>query len=225
MHDEYECAADARKFCHYCNNSSCRQLSQPCLPDLTSKFAASCFLQNEMSASSIFRAAALVVSLLATPAFVTSRSLAQAAPSAVDVYNFALNLEYLEVPAVLLTAQTRQAKVQLCTLQAVKFASPLFCGVILLRSSDMAPVVPQANFYHCAAYGTPISNNLGGPDPTGCQMGEFSESIHDFIVNLARNEMDHVTGIQHYLGMHYTAVDIGPINVELMLFISKAFYS
>ncbi|KAL0025723.1 hypothetical protein WJX77_007522 [Trebouxia sp. C0004] len=25
----------------------------------------------------------------------------------------------------------------------------------------------EANFYHCAAYGTPITNNNGGPDPTG----------------------------------------------------------
>ncbi len=63
------------------------------------------FLQYQMSASSILRAAALIaVVLLFSPTVVASRSLAQAAPSAVDVYNFALNLEYLEVPAVLFTA-------------------------------------------------------------------------------------------------------------------------
>ncbi len=53
-----------------------------------------------MATSSILCAAALAVSLLLSPGLATSRHLAQAAPSAVDVYNFALNLEYLEVSAV-----------------------------------------------------------------------------------------------------------------------------
>ena len=73
----------------------------------------------------------------------------------------------------------------------------------------------QANFYHCAAYGTPITNNLGGPDPTGCKKGQFSDSIRDFIVNLARNEMDHVTGIQQYLGMYHTVLDFSSVNINL----------
>ncbi|DBA74599.1 hypothetical protein WJX79_002450 [Trebouxia sp. C0005] len=70
-----------------------------------------------------------------------------------DIYNFALNLEYLE-----------------------------------------------ANFYHCAAYGTPITNNLGGPDPTGCTMGTYSSAVQNLFEELATDEMDHVTGIQTYLG-------------------------
>ena len=86
-----------------------------------------------------------------------------------------------------------------------------------MRSPDKPPFVPQANFYHCAAYGTPITNNLGGPDPIGCEMGQFSDSIHDFIVNLARNEMDHVTGIQYYLGMCYAALDVSSVNMELSI--------
>lgn len=58
----------------------------------------------------------------------------------------------------------------------------------------------QANFYHCGAYGTPITNNNGGPDPEGCTMGQFSDAVHNIFVELARDEMDHVTGIQANLG-------------------------
>ena len=58
----------------------------------------------------------------------------------------------------------------------------------------------QANFYHCGAYGTPITNNNGGPDPEGCTMGQFSDAVHNIFVELAMDEMDHVTGIQTYLG-------------------------
>ncbi len=46
-------------------------------------------------------------------------------------------------------------------------------------------------------------------------MGKFSDSIHDFIVNLARNEMDHVTGIQYYLGTCCAALDVSSVNMEL----------
>lgn len=70
-----------------------------------------------------------------------------------DIYNFALNLEYLE-----------------------------------------------ANFYHCAAYGSPITNNMGGPDPTGCTMGNYSTAVQNLLEELATDEMDHVAGIQSYLG-------------------------
>ncbi len=48
-------------------------------------------------------------------------------------------------------------------------------------------------------------------------MGQFSDSIHDFIVNLARNEMDHVTGIQYYLGMCYATLDVSSVNMELCI--------
>jgi hypothetical protein len=177
------------------------------------------FLLHGMSASSILCAAALAVSLLVSPGLVTSRFLTQAAPSAVDVYNFALNLEYLEVSAVTFDRVDSSCHISsylLRTLQAFKVASSgLRC--IKLRSPDIPPFVPQANFYHCAAYGTPITNNLGGPDPIGCEMGQFSDSIHDFIVNLARNEMDHVTGIQYYLGMCYAALDVSSVNMELSI--------
>ena len=59
----------------------------------------------------------------------------------------------------------------------------------------------QANFYHCGAYGTPIANNGGGPDPEGCVMGQYSDAVHNLFVELARDEQSHVTGIQSYLGM------------------------
>ncbi len=72
------------------------------------------------------------------------------------------------------------------------------------------------------AYGTPITNNLGGPDPIGCKEGQVSDSIRDFIVNLARNEMDHVSGIQQYLGMCLTSVNmdlsINACTVKFFLF-------
>ena len=58
----------------------------------------------------------------------------------------------------------------------------------------------QANFYHCGAYGTPITNNNGGPDPIGCTMGQYSTAVHNIFVELASDEMDHVTAIQTYLG-------------------------
>lgn len=70
-----------------------------------------------------------------------------------------------------------------------------FCRAWRCRAVEL-----QANFYHCAAYGTPITNNLGGPDPTGCTMGAYSDAVHNLFVELAMDEMDHVTGIQTYLG-------------------------
>lgn len=76
-----------------------------------------------------------------------------AAQSDADIYNFALNLEYLE-----------------------------------------------ANFYHCAAYGTPINNTNGGPAPTGCTKGSFSDPVQGLFEELARDEQDHVTAIQANLG-------------------------
>lgn len=95
--------------------------------------------------------AVLAVTLLVTPAL-GARQLQQAVTDA-DIYNFALNLEYLE-----------------------------------------------ANFYHCGAYGTPIPNNGGGPDPTGCHKGTFTDAVQAVYVELARDEMNHVTAIQAALG-------------------------
>ncbi len=74
----------------------------------------------------------------------------------------------------------------------------------------------QANFYHCAAYGTPITNNLGGPDPTGCTMGAYSDAVHNLFVELAMEEMDHVTGIQTYLGRCIELV-AQPVSTPLCL--------
>ena len=58
----------------------------------------------------------------------------------------------------------------------------------------------QANFYHCAAYGSPISNTNGGPAPTGCTQGQYSTAVQNLFKELALDEMDHVQGIQTYLG-------------------------
>ena len=62
----------------------------------------------------------------------------------------------------------------------------------------------QANFYHCAVYGSPIPNNNGGPDPEGCTMGQYSDAVMNVFKELALDEMDHVQGIQTYLGACFT---------------------
>ncbi len=59
----------------------------------------------------------------------------------------------------------------------------------------------QANFYHCAAYGTPITNNNGGPDPTGCVIGNYDPATLALAVELAGDETNHVLAIQAALGM------------------------
>lgn len=59
----------------------------------------------------------------------------------------------------------------------------------------------QANFYHCAAYGTPITSNNGGPDPTGCVAGNYDPATLALAVELAGDESNHVLAIQAGLGM------------------------
>ena len=59
----------------------------------------------------------------------------------------------------------------------------------------------QANFYHCAAYGTPITSNNGGPDPTGCVIGNYDPATLALAVELAGDETNHVLAIQAALGM------------------------
>ncbi len=59
----------------------------------------------------------------------------------------------------------------------------------------------QANFYHCAAYGTPITSNNGGPDPTGCVAGNYDPATLALAVELAGDESNHVLAIQAALGM------------------------
>ncbi|DBB04638.1 TPA: hypothetical protein ACH3X1_012702 [Trebouxia sp. C0004] len=50
----------------------------------------------------------------------------------------------------------------------------------------------EANFYHCAAYGTPITNNNGGPDPTGCVIGSYDPATLALAVEWAGDEANHV---------------------------------
>ena len=64
-----------------------------------------------------------------------------------------------------------------------------------------SPCCVQANFYSCGAYGTPVSNTLGGPTVLGCVKGNYSDAIQGIFENCATNELDHVAFIQNTLGI------------------------
>lgn len=41
---------------------------------------------------------------------------------------------------------------------------------------------------------------MGGPDPIDCHKGNFTDAVQAVYVELARDEMNHVTAIQAALG-------------------------
>ena len=74
----------------------------------------------------------------------------------------------------------------------------------------------EGQFYHCAVYGTPLSEELtgGGPAPIGCQAANFTDDvIMGLAQNVANDEMNHVQFLRTALGNYSVQcplVDIGP---------------
>lgn len=82
----------------------------------------------------------------------------------------------------------------------------LFSAVVSFSAAEYnrvltSPCYVQANFYSCGAYGTPVSNTLGGPTVLGCVKGNYSDAIQGIFENCATNELDHVAFIQNTLGI------------------------
>lgn len=137
----------------------------------------------------------IVIAMLATCA--SARTLTQSAYSDADIYNFALNLEYLEVRlTAFLLLFTLLERCHRADIESAHLSFPVH--------ADMKPYriccVLQANFYHCAAYGTPIASNNGGPDPEGCVIGNYDDATLALAVELAGDESNHVLAIQAALG-------------------------
>lgn len=102
----------------------------------------------------------------------------------------------------------------------------LFCGSAstsdaLLAASSYLIVCPsvqclEGQFYHCAVYGTPLSEQLtgGGPAPIGCQQANFTnDDVFNLVSNVAQDEMRHVAFLRKALGNYSVQcplVDIGP---------------
>lgn len=74
----------------------------------------------------------------------------------------------------------------------------------------------EGQFYHCAVYGTPLSDELtgGGPAPIGCQSVNFTDDVTMGLAqNVANDEMLHVQFLRTALGNYSVQcplVDIGP---------------
>jgi hypothetical protein len=72
----------------------------------------------------------------------------------------------------------------------------------------------EANFYHCAVFGTPIPANLSGTNPgtlTGCQQANLTDVTLSIAQELARDELNHVAYLRSALGS--AAVDQPAINI------------
>ena len=156
-----------------------------------------------------------------------SRALAGVTYGDTDILNFALNLEYLQVTVDLkvsvvlpsLSAVTSHSRHDVHELDALvdqvqRLRFVLLCcfgeyrpthrlyykSVAAVECSEASLSLLQANYYSCAAYGTPLSSTLGGPAPLGCVKGNYSPSVQGLYENLATNEIDHVAYIQAALG-------------------------
>ncbi|KAL3162575.1 hypothetical protein ABBQ38_008626 [Trebouxia sp. C0009 RCD-2024] len=109
-----------------------------------------------------------------------------------------LGLLALSAPA----ADARQLKQMITDADILNFALNLECL--------------EAQFYHCAVYGTPLSEELtaGGPAPIGCQQANFTnDDVLNLVTNVAQDEMKHVAFLRNALGNYSVQcplVDIGP---------------
>lgn len=61
----------------------------------------------------------------------------------------------------------------------------------------------EAQFYSCAVYGQPLSDDLtgSGPQPIGCQQANFTnDDINSIAMDVANNEIAHVRFLRSALG-------------------------
>ena len=113
-----------------------------------------------------------------------ARKLMQSAPTDADILNFALNLE----------VSKRFAKDSSKALSLLLCIIPLLLSMASLTKSLLLQCL-EAQFYSCAVYGQPLSDELTGygPSPIGCQQANFTnDDIYSIAMYVANNEIAHV---------------------------------
>ena len=121
-----------------------------------------------------------------------ARKLMQSAPTDADILNFALNLE----------VSKRFAKDSCKALLLLLCILPLLLSTFSLTRSLLLQCL-EAQFYSCAVYGQPLSDQLTGygPRPIGCQQANFTnDDIYSIAMDGANNEIAHVRYLRTALG-------------------------